>query len=156
MIQGTDLPVVNAVLNSASTVLLLCGYVAVRVRRFKLHRGLMFAAIGASAAFLISYLIYHFVFHLHTPYAGPPQFRSAYFWLLGTHTILAIGVLPLVIATTLRALRAQKEDPELISPELRLKFAKHRKIARWTFPIWLYVSVTGVVIYWILYQLPPR
>jgi uncharacterized membrane protein YozB (DUF420 family) len=154
MIQGTDLPLVNATLNSTSTILLLAGYWAVRSRRFVFHRRLMFTAIGTSTAFLASYLFYHFVVKLQTPYAGPPQFRTAYLWLLGSHTILAMLVLPLVIATTLQALKAQKGDSDLVSPEIRERFLKHRRIARWTFPIWLYVSVTGVIIYWILYQLP--
>ena len=152
MIQGSDLPILNAFLNSASTVLLLAAYKAVRSHRYILHRNLMFTAILTSAAFLTSYLIYHFHFKLHTPYLGP--LRPLYLAILLSHTLLAIGVLPLVLVTVSFALRGQKDDPKLISPELRASFAKHRAIARWTFPIWLYVSVTGVIVYWMLYQLP--
>jgi uncharacterized membrane protein YozB (DUF420 family) len=154
MIQGSDLPVVNATLNSTSTVLLLAGYWAVRTRRFILHRNLMYAAICTSALFLVSYLIYHFGFQLTKRYDG--AFRSIYFTILISHTILAMSVLPLVLITAAKALQGQKGDPQLMSPELRERFAKHRRIARWTFPIWLYVSITGVVIYWMLYQLPAR
>jgi uncharacterized membrane protein YozB (DUF420 family) len=114
----------------------------------------MVAAIFTSAAFLTTYLIYHFVFNLHTHYAGPKIFYWPYLVILLTHTVLAMAVLPLVLMTTFQALRAQKEDPTLSSPELSARFARHRKIARWTFPIWLYVSVTGVIVYLILYQLP--
>jgi len=143
------LPALNAILNSTSTLLLLSAYRAVRTRRLLLHRNLMFAAIITSAAFLVSYLIYHFGVQLTKRYEGP--FRPLYFTILISHTILAITVLPLVLMTTARALRGQKGDPTLTSPELPVHFAKHRAIARWTFPIWLYVSVTGVVVYLMLY-----
>jgi protein SCO1 len=148
---GGMLPHLNALLNSSSTVLLLLGLWAVRTRRLILHRNLMFAAIGTSAAFLISYLLYHFGFVMTKPYAGPA--RNLYLTILLTHTVLAMGVLPLVLATAFQALQAQREDPKLISPELSQRFRKHVRIARWTFPIWLYVSVTGVVIYYMLYHL---
>ncbi len=152
MIQGSDLPLLNAALNSASAILLVSAYGAVRKRCWALHRNLMLATIVTSAAFLTSYLIYHFVFHLHTSYKGP--FRPLYLGILLSHTLLAMAVLPLVLVTAARALRAQKSDPELSSPELKTHFARHRAIARWTFPIWLYVSITGVIIYLMLYQLP--
>ena len=152
MIQGSDLPLLNAALNSASAILVVSAYCAVRRRRFALHRNLMLAALATSAAFLTSYLIYHFVFQLTTPYKGP--FRPLYRCILASHTLLAASVPPLVLVTIARALRAQKGDPVFSLPELRAHFAKHRTIARWTFPIWLYVSVTGVVIYRMLYQLP--
>ena len=146
------MPLLNAALNSAGAILLLSAYGAVRARRFALHRNLMLATIGTSAAFLTSYLIYHFGFNLTTKYKGP--WPPVYYFILFTHTVLAISVLPLVLMTVARALRAQKSDPALSSPELRALFAKHRAIARWTFPIWLYVSITGVIVYLMLYQLP--
>ena len=152
MIQGTDLPLLNAALNSASAILLVSAYRAVRQRRWKLHRNLMLAAITTSAAFLTSYLIYHLVFHLHTPYQGP--FRPLYLGILASHALLAIAVPPLVFLSVARALRAQKSDPAFSSLEPGAHFARHRAIARWTFPLWLYVSVTGVMIYLMLYQLP--
>ena len=142
----------NAALNSASTVLLILAFRAVKTRRLLLHRRLMVGAIFTSAAFLVCYLIYHFMVKIHTPYLGP--FHGVYVALLLSHTLLAIVVLPLVLMTAARALKAQKGDLELVSPELHERFARHRAIARWTFPIWLYVSVTGVVVYWLLYQLP--
>ncbi len=151
MIQGSDLPAVNAILNSTSTVLLLGAFWAVRKRRFVLHRNLMYAALVSSAAFLISYLIYHFGVQLTKRYTGP--YKPLYLTLLLTHTVLAITVLPLVLVTIFRALRGQRDDPRLMAPGITERFARHRAIAYWTFPIWLYVSVTGVVIYWILYQI---
>lgn len=151
MIQGSDLPTLNAVLNSANTVLLLSAYWAVRTRRLILHRNLMYGAIVTSTLFLVSYLTYHFGFQLTKRYEGP--FRLLYFSILISHTILAIAVLPMVLITAVQALRAQKEDPNLISPALRERFAKHRSMARKTFPIWLYVSITGVVVYWMLYRI---
>jgi len=152
MIDGSMLPPIEAVLNGTSSVLLIISLWAVLNRRYHLHRRLMWIAIVTSAAFLTCYLLYHFKFNLHQKYHG--AYRSLYFPILITHTILAISVLPLVLITVARALRAQKEDPQLVSPEISAKFARHRRIARWTFPIWFYVSVTGVVIYWMLYQLP--
>jgi len=152
MIQGTDLPLLNAVLNSTSAILLLSAYAAVRARRWALHRNLMLAAIATSAAFLASYLTYHFGFQLIKRYEGPV--RPLYFFILISHTLLAVSVLPLALMTVARGLRAQKSDPNFSSPELHALFARHRTIARWTFPIWLYVSITGVIVYLMLYQLP--
>jgi len=146
------LPTLNAILNAASTCLLLAAYRAVRGRRLMLHRNLMFAAIGTSAAFLTSYLIYHFGVQLTRSYEGP--WRELYLGILLSHTALAIGVLPLVLVTVARALKAQQGDAALASPEVAARFARHRSIARWTFPIWLYVSITGVIVYLMLYQLP--
>lgn len=151
MIQGTDLPAVNAGLNSASTVLLILGLWAVKTRRYILHRNLMLAAIVTSALFLMSYLTYHFGFQLTKRYGGPC--RNLYHVILISHSLLAVSVLPLALITLARALRAQRGDPGLVSAARREQFARHRAIARWAYPIWLYVSITGVIIYLMLYQL---
>jgi uncharacterized membrane protein YozB (DUF420 family) len=132
-----DLPTLNAVLNATSAVLLVLGYGFVRRREIRAHRACMLGAFGVSIAFLISYLIYHAqVGSVHFP--GTGVVRTVYFAILITHTVLAALVPPLAIITLVRALREQ--------------FDRHRRLARWTFPIWLYVSVTGVVVYVMLYQ----
>ena len=138
MITVRDLPAVNASLNALAAILLLIGYVLIRARRVTLHRRVMISAFAVSVLFLISYLTYH-------AQAGSVGFkktgpiRTVYFAVLLTHTVLAASV-PALASVTLY--RAWKGD-----------FARHRRIARWTFPIWLYVSVTGVVVYWMLYRL---
>ena len=133
-----DLPALNATLNGTSAVLLLLGYRFIRRREIGAHRACMLAAFAVSIVFLISYLVYHAqVGSVHFP--GTGWVRGVYFTILITHTILAVAVPPLVIITLVRALREQ--------------FDRHRRLARWTFPIWLYVSVTGVVVYVMLYQL---
>jgi len=131
-------PTLNAILNGASAVFLACGYVMIRKGRMAAHRAFMLSAFCCSIVFLISYVLYHLkagVFH----FAGQGWIRPAYFILLTTHTILAIVIVPLVLITLSRALRR--------------RFDRHRLIARWTLPIWFYVSVTGVIIYWMLYHL---
>jgi len=133
-----DLPALNAVLNALSAVLLLAGYRFIRRREIARHRLCMLAAFGVSVAFLTSYLIYHAqVGSVRFP--GTGFIRPVYFAILITHTLLAISVPPLAIITLARGLGG--------------RFERHRSIARWTFPIWLYVSVTGVVVYWMLYHL---
>ena len=137
MIQITDLPALNATLNAISAVLLTTGYVMIRRGRRQLHKKCMLAALVASTAFLTSYVIYH----ANTgsrPFSGTGRIRIAYFAILISHVVLATTILPLALVTTARGLRAQ--------------FDRHVKIARWTLPVWLYVSVTGVVIYLMLYQ----
>jgi len=132
-----DLPAVNASLNALSGVLLLCGYTLIRLRRIELHRKLMIAAFTASSLFLISYVVYH-------AQVGSVRFtregfvRPLYFTILITHVALAFTLVPLAIVTLSRGLAA--------------RYPQHRRIARWTFPIWLYVSVTGVLVYVLLYQ----
>ena len=132
-----DLPAINASLNALSGVLLLTGYFLMRARRIELHRSFMLAAFGASSLFLISYLTYH-------AQVGSVRFtrqgfvRPLYFKILITHVSLAAVVLPLAIVTLTRGLKA--------------RYPQHRRIARWTFPLWLYVSVTGVLVYILLYQ----
>ena len=131
------LPAVNATLNAISGVLLLVGFSLIRAGRRDLHRKWMLAAFGASSLFLISYVVYH-------AQVGSVRFtrqgfvRPLYFTILITHVTLAAVVLPMAIVTLTRGLNG--------------RFSQHRRIARWTFPIWLYVSVTGVLVYVLLYQ----
>ena len=132
-----DLPAVNATLNAISGTLLFAGYLLIRQRRIEQHRRCMIAAFVASSLFLVCYVIYH-------AQVGSVSFtrqgfvRPLYFSILITHVTLAVVVLPLAIVTLSRGLQA--------------RYPKHRKIARWTLPIWLYVSVTGVLVYVLLYQ----
>lgn len=134
----TDLPALNASLNALAATFLVAGYLSIRRRRIDAHRLSMLAAFGCSIAFLISYLVYHY-------HAGSVRFqgtgvvRTVYFAILLSHTVLAAAVPFLAAVTLYRALRG--------------RFARHRALARWTLPIWLYVSLTGVVIYWMLYHL---
>lgn len=131
-----DLPALNASLNGVATVFLLAGYVLVRQRRIAWHRAAMLAAFAASTAFLVSYLVYHY--HVGSrPYPGSGAARALYLTVLATHVVLAAAVPPLAIVTLTRGLGG--------------RFASHRAIARWTLPIWLYVSITGVIVYVMLY-----
>ena len=137
MIGIHDLPAVNATLNATAAILLLIAYRFIRSGRVQEHRRTMLSAFGVSVAFLICYLIYHSqVGSVHYPKMG--AIRYVYFSILTTHTILAAAVPVLATITLRRGLGAD--------------FKRHRRIARWTFPIWLYVSVTGVVVYLMLYQ----
>ena len=143
----SDLPLVNACLNGLSAVFLTIGYVLVRRGRVEAHRSFMLAAVITSALFLICYLTYHghlaYVQHRGpTRFLEPPWFRPIYLGILLTHTLLAVVILPMIIITLSRALRR--------------RFDRHRVIARWTWPLWMYVSVTGVVIYLLLYQVFPQ
>ncbi len=138
------LPAVNASLNGIATVLLLSGYVAIRRGRRETHARLMKAAFGASALFLVGYLYYHFavVPELgHTAFHGEGMVQKAYYAMLLSHILLAVVNLPMVLRTLWLA---HREDWE-----------RHRRLARWTFPVWLYVSVTGVLVYVVLYHLNP-
>ena len=138
MIDYSSLPAVNATLNGASAVLLTTGRVFIHRGRVAAHRACMIAAFTTSTLFLISYLTYHA--HVGSVrFPGQGWVRPVYFTILISHTILAAVVVPLVIITLSRAVRA--------------RFDRHRALAQWTFPIWLYVSITGVVIYVMLYQL---
>lgn len=143
MIGPEDLQSVNATLNAASALLLMAGYAAIRGRKIVLHKICMLTALAVSTVFLASYLYYHFVVRGGKPTAfmGEGGARVVYFAVLGSHTLLAIVTAPLAIITAYFGLRDRLE--------------KHRRIARWTLPIWLYVSITGVVVYWMLYQLYP-
>lgn len=140
MIPLSSLPSLNAVLNSASALLLLTGYFFIRSGRIAAHRLCMLAAFGTSTLFLTSYLIYHY--HAGSvAFAGQGWMRRVYFSILISHTILAVAIVPLVLITLARALLG--------------RFDRHKRIARWTLPLWFYVSVTGVVVYWMLYRLQP-
>ncbi len=134
------LPTVNACLNATSAVLLLTGYRFIRARRIDAHRACMFGALTVSALFLVGYLTYHY--HAGaTPFGHHGELiRGVYLTILLSHTVLAIVVLPLVLVTVYRALKG--------------RFLDHARIARWTFPVWLYVSVTGVIVYTMLYHAP--
>ena len=131
------LPHVNAALNTASGLLLAVGYVAIRRGHKTLHAKLRGGAFLVSVVFLISYLTYHYSAG-HKPYPGEGLVRGVYLIILLTHIVLAIAVVPLALTTVVLALKG--------------RFETHRKIARWTFPIWMYVSVTGVVVYVMLYH----
>jgi uncharacterized membrane protein YozB (DUF420 family) len=133
----SDLPALNASLNTASAALVSAGYVFIRRGRPRAHRNCMFAALLTSAAFLVSYLVYHARVG-SVRFQGQGFVRAVYFTILASHTVLAVAIVPLVLVTATRALRE--------------RFDAHRRIARVTLPLWLYVSVTGVVVYWMLYQ----
>jgi uncharacterized membrane protein YozB (DUF420 family) len=133
----------NASLNGSSAVLLAGGYAAIRNRKIAVHKVFMISAFTVSSIFLVSYVIYHLrVGSVH--FQGQGWIRPFYFVLLGSHTVLAAVIVPMIIITLRRAWREQ--------------FDKHRLIARWTLPLWFYVSITGVIVYFLLYQLyaPPR
>jgi uncharacterized membrane protein YozB (DUF420 family) len=133
-----DLPALNAVLNATSAALLAYGYSRIRGGDVTGHRRAMIAALVSSGLFLVSYLYYHF--HVGSVrFQGTGAIRTVYFTILLTHTVLAAAIVPLVLVTVTRALRGRLEA--------------HRRVARWTLPLWGYVSVTGVVIYWMLYRL---
>ena len=139
------LPHVNASLNTLAMILLIAGWTAIKGRRESLHRNLMISCFAVSVVFLGCYLVYHFNTTMlkRFPDYPPDLVRIIYFFILTSHTILAAAVPFLAIATLYFAWRAQ--------------WARHVRIARWTFPIWLYVSVTGVLVYLMLYQIyPPR
>ncbi len=136
--QLTDLPALNATLNGLAGCCLIAGYIFIRQGKREAHRVAMLTAFAFSGLFLVSYLFYHFqVGSVRFQSTGP--IRSVYFTILITHTLLAAAVPVLAILTLVRALRE--------------RFDRHRAIARYTLPIWLYVSVTGVIIYWMLYHL---
>ena len=136
----SQLPTLNAALNSLSAVFLLAGFFYIKSGNRGAHRACMLTAFGCSTLFLISYLIYHYGVG-SVPFKGQGWIRPVYFTILITHTVLATAVVPLALITLTRALKQ--------------RFDRHRRIARWTFPIWLYVSVTGVVVYWMLYWFAP-
>lgn len=133
-----DLPTLNACLNATATVLLLVGYRLIRAGRREAHRKAMLGALAASTLFLASYLVYHYQVG-SVKFQGQGTIRTVYFAVLISHTILAVAVPPLAGVTLYRAWKG--------------RFDRHRAVARITLPIWLYVSVTGVVVYWMLYRL---
>ena len=138
MLTISDLPALNAALNGIAAILLVTGYLFIKQGRRRQHQWCMLGALTTSALFLVSYVTYH----LHAgsrPFPGQGPIRVVYFAILITHVILAAVIVPLALLTAVRGLRSQ--------------FDKHVKIARWTFPVWVYVSVTGVVIYLMLYEI---
>jgi uncharacterized membrane protein YozB (DUF420 family) len=146
MITADDLPGVNAILNSVCTVLLVVGYKAIRSGRVQLHKTCMLSALAVSAVFLGSYLYFHLIhrhgeatkFQEQAP-SAPDWVRFVYYGILLSHTLLAIATAPLALYTAYLGLKD--------------RLASHKRIARWTLPIWLYVSITGVAVYWMLYRL---
>jgi uncharacterized membrane protein YozB (DUF420 family) len=138
MLELSDLPALNATLNGISAAFLVCGYALIRRQRVESHKRCMLGALSASTLFLVSYLVYHANVGSR-PFPGVGGIRFVYFAILITHVVLAAVILPLALVTAARGLRAQ--------------YDRHVRIARWTFPLWLYVSVTGVVIYLMLYQM---
>lgn len=136
--QISDLPTIDAALNASSVVLLTLGFIFIKRRNVQVHRLCMLSAVVTSTIFLVCYLTYHF-YHGTTRFAGQGTSRWIYFSVLTSHTVLAAAIVPLVLVTLYRALRR--------------RFELHKRIARWTLPAWLYVSVTGVVVYWMLYHL---
>lgn len=138
----SDLPAVNASLNGLSALLLTAGFIFIKRGNKVAHRNCMIGALATSIVFLACYLTYHFTVQAVTRFVNPPAWRPVYLAILLTHTVLATAIVPLVLITTVRALRE--------------RFDAHKKIARWTWPLWMYVSVTGVVIYLLLYQIFPQ
>ena len=143
----SDLPGVNASLNSLSAVLLTAGFVFIKRGHRIAHRNCMVGALICSTVFLGCYVYYHYWMkkthgEAHTRFLDPAWFRPIYLTILFTHLIAAITIVPLIVVTVVRAARQQ--------------FERHKRIARWTWPIWMYVSVTGVLIYFLLYQIFPQ
>lgn len=132
------LPRLNAILNAASAALLVTGYIFIRRHKILAHKTCMLSAFGCSTCFLASYLYFHFHAGL-VRFSGQGPIRPAYFTILISHTILAVVIVPLVLITLTFALRN--------------RFRSHKAIARWTLPLWLYVSITGVIVYWLLFVL---
>ena len=136
---STVLPAVNASLNAASGVCLLIAYVLIRRKKIRLHKRFMLAACTASLVFLACYVLNHYLRHgVVTRFTGTGWIRPVYFSILVTHTILAVTIVPLAILS--------------VRNGLKMRVARHRRIARWTFPLWLYVSMTGVLVYFFLYH----
>ena len=137
-----DLPAVNATLNGLSAVLLTAGFIFIKRGNKVAHRNCMVAALTTSTIFLACYLTYHFTVKAITHFTEPQWFRPWYLALLISHTILAMVILPLIVTTVVFAAKQN--------------FERHKKFARWTWPLWLYVSVTGVLVYLLLYQIFPQ
>lgn len=131
------LPTLNALLNFITTIFLTLGFIFIKKRQILFHRVCMGCATITSALFLSSYLVHHYL-HGSTKFLGTGWIRSFYFSVLLSHTVLAALIVPMVLVTLYKALKGKFED--------------HARLARWTWPIWMYVSVTGIVIYWMLYR----
>jgi len=139
-VDVSALPALNALLNATSAILLTAGWVCIRRRRIRAHQACMLGAFGVSLVFLLSYVVYHYVAGSR-PFTGQGWIRPVYFFILITHIILAAFTLPLAVLTLVRGLAG--------------RFQQHKAIARWALPVWWYVSVTGVVVYVMLYHLYP-
>ena len=135
-----DLPALNACLNATSAVFLTLGYLFIKRKKTDAHRKCMLTAFITSTIFLVSYLIYHFNAG-RTTFRGPPAVRLFYLVMLGTHTVLAVVIVPLIVLSLYYAVKE--------------RFESHKRVARWTWPLWMYVSVTGVLIYLMLYHIYP-
>jgi putative membrane protein len=133
-----DFPALNAALNGTAMVLLTAGFVFIKTKRIAAHRAAMLSAFGASVAFLACYLTYHLQTGARTPFGGTGFIRTVYFIMLISHILLALVIVPLILTTFTLALRGQ--------------YQRHRAWARWTFPLWYYVSLTGVLVYLFLYR----
>jgi len=139
----SDLPAINASLNAIATVLLLSGYACIKTDRKIAHRNCMASAFVVSCVFLTTYVIHKILVHgIHTPFGGTGMIRTFYYGMLTSHILLAIVIVPLILITIRHAAQA--------------RYGSHRAWARWTFPLWLYVSVTGVLVYFMLYQWFPK
>jgi uncharacterized membrane protein YozB (DUF420 family) len=135
----SDLPAFNAALNGTSTILLTAGFILIKLGHKEAHRACMITAIGFSAAFLVTYVLHKYLVQgMHTPFGGAGALKAVYYFMLFTHIILAIAIVPMVLVTFNHALKE--------------RFEQHRRWARVTFPAWYYVSVTGVLIYFSLYK----
>jgi putative membrane protein len=141
---GHDLPLVNACLNGLSTVLLCAGFYFIRKKQITAHRNCMISAFITSCVFLVLYLYHKMAVMkgIHMTFPGPAEWKIPYLVVLYSHILLAMAIVPLALIT--------------INRGLKLRVELHKKIARWTFPIWLYVSVTGVLVYLVLYQIWPQ
>jgi len=138
-----DLPALNAALNACAAVLLISGFACVRAGRTGAHRACMSGAFVVSCVFLATYVLHKFlVGGVHTPFGGAGGWRGFYYAMLASHVVLAAAIVPLILVTMSHALRGRIE--------------RHRAWARWTFPLWLYVSVTGVLVYFMLYRWFPK
>ena len=139
----SDMPALNACLNALATVLLLSGYACIKTDRKIAHRNCMAAAFIVSCVFLTTYVLHKILVRgLHTPFGGGGVIRIFYYGMLTSHILLAMGIVPLVLITIRHAVQS--------------RYDRHRVWARWTFPLWLYVSVTGVLVYFMLYQWFPK
>jgi len=139
----SDLPALNAGLNATATILLLAGFFSIKTGRKIAHRNCMVAAFVVSCVFLTTYVLHKILVHgVHTPFGGTGVWKTFYYGMLASHVILAMVIVPLILATMFHAVKA--------------RYDRHRVWARWTFPLWLYVSVTGVLVYFMLYQWFPK
>ncbi len=139
----SDLPPLNAGLNATATVLLLAGYFFIKTDRKIAHRNCMASAFAVSVVFLVTYVLHKVLVHgVHTPFGGTGAWKTFYYAMLASHIVLAMVIVPLILVT--------------ISHAIRARYERHRAWARWTFPLWLYVSATGVLVYFMLYQWFPK